>query len=201
MTTGRCACGIRHRPVSRCAPAGHTGGVHSVAFSPDGKTLVSAGDDRTLRLWDVATAGLARAPLRGHPGGVHSVAFSPDGKPSPPAAGTGCACGMPPPPASPAARPCKATRAVMSVGAGVVSIAFSPDGKALSPAATSRPCGYGTPPPASLACAALTATRTGVSSVAFSPDGKDARLRQPRRNPAAVGRRHRTASPDASERS
>jgi WD40 repeat protein len=35
---------------------GHTGEVHSVTFSYDGKTLVSGGQDRTIRLWDVARA-------------------------------------------------------------------------------------------------------------------------------------------------
>jgi len=32
---------------------GHLGTVNSVAFSPDGKTIVSGSDDGTLRLWDV----------------------------------------------------------------------------------------------------------------------------------------------------
>jgi WD40 repeat protein len=52
--------------------------ILAVTFSPDGKTLAS-GDDRWLRLWDVATAG-QRAVYTGHQGPITSIAFAPDGK-------------------------------------------------------------------------------------------------------------------------
>jgi len=52
--------------------------VWSVAFSPDGVTLASGGNDETVRLWDVST-DKERARLTGHAGAVRSVAFSPDG--------------------------------------------------------------------------------------------------------------------------
>ncbi|KAK1186431.1 trypsin-like peptidase domain-containing protein [Streptomyces sp. NBS 14/10] len=59
--------------------ADHTGPVNSLAYSPDGKTLATASDDKTVRLWDVDT-GKVRRILAGHTGPVRSVAFSPDGR-------------------------------------------------------------------------------------------------------------------------
>jgi WD40 repeat protein len=57
----------------------HKGGVNSVAFSADGKTLASAGDDGSVKLWDSASHRLI-ASLEQHKGRVLSVAFSADGK-------------------------------------------------------------------------------------------------------------------------
>jgi WD domain, G-beta repeat len=63
---------------------GHADWVSSVAFSPDGKTLLSGSHDGTLILWDVVTGRQLRS-IEGHrqhdrPFAVLSVAFSPDGK-------------------------------------------------------------------------------------------------------------------------
>jgi WD40 repeat protein len=58
---------------------GHSASVRSVAFSPNGKQVVSGSNNNTVRLWDAATGALQQT-LEGHSDSVSSVAFSPDGK-------------------------------------------------------------------------------------------------------------------------
>lgn len=54
--------------------------VSSIAFSPDGRIIASAGgDDGGIRLWDLVT-GMLKRTLKGHSRLVASVVFSPDGK-------------------------------------------------------------------------------------------------------------------------
>lgn len=57
---------------------GHTGSINKIMFSPDGRRIASASDDKTVRLWDVATGRLLRT-FTGHSGSVIAVAISPDG--------------------------------------------------------------------------------------------------------------------------
>jgi hypothetical protein len=58
---------------------GHTNGVYSVDFSPDGKRALSGSGDYTLKLWDVETGREIRT-FTGHSPWVYAVAFSSDGK-------------------------------------------------------------------------------------------------------------------------
>ncbi len=59
--------------------AGHTDTVTSAAFSPDGTLVVTASNDSTAKVWDVATGNEVHT-LAGHTDTVTSAAFSPDGK-------------------------------------------------------------------------------------------------------------------------
>jgi WD40 repeat protein len=57
---------------------GHAAWVWSVVVTPDGKRAASAGDDETIKLWDLAT-GAEEATLLGHIDAIHAIALSPDG--------------------------------------------------------------------------------------------------------------------------
>ena len=58
---------------------GHTYDVNSATFSPDGRYIVSASSDNTLKIWDTKKWECIKT-LEGHTSSVNSAAFSPDGR-------------------------------------------------------------------------------------------------------------------------
>ena len=150
-------------PKLRATLEGHNGGVHSVACSPDGKTVASGSADQTVKLWDVGT-GQQRASLLGHTGSVTSVAFSPDGKT--------LATGSYDRTVRLWSVATAKTQATLHGHANwVMSVAFSPDGETLatgSEDATVKLWDLRTKQER----ATLKGHTGPVRSVAFSPDGK-----------------------------
>jgi serine/threonine protein kinase/WD40 repeat protein len=59
--------------------AAHNGPVYSVSFSPDGRYVAAASEDKRASVWDVAT-GQPRFTLLGHTNEVNCIAYSPAGK-------------------------------------------------------------------------------------------------------------------------
>ncbi len=117
----------------------HRGPVDQVAFSPDGKTIVTGSHEGTARFWDVATGRPIGQPLV-HEAFITFLAFSPDGK----TVLTGSL--------DKTARLWDATTG-SPIGRAMVhqgqfsSASFSPDGKTVLTASTTRPPDSGMPGP------------------------------------------------------
>ena len=58
----------------------HTISVNTIAYSPNGKHIVSGSGDSTIRVWDTTTGETVAGPFQGHKNCVDSVAYSPNGK-------------------------------------------------------------------------------------------------------------------------
>ena len=69
----------KFEPPIKSSIGGGNPPVTTVAYSNDGKFLISGGAEGTVRIWDASTNAEVRA-LRGHTGWVTSAAFSPDGR-------------------------------------------------------------------------------------------------------------------------
>lgn len=62
-----------------CTFSGHSGLIDAVAFSPDGRFVVSGSWDYTIKIWDVVTKELLQT-LSEHSGWIKSIAITPDAK-------------------------------------------------------------------------------------------------------------------------
>jgi len=83
LAFGAIAC-ADEKPILTINPGGHTAMVRELIFTPDGRELISAGDDKVIRIWDVETGELNRT-LRGQIGAgpegkIFAAALSPDGR-------------------------------------------------------------------------------------------------------------------------
>jgi WD40 repeat protein len=161
------------QPRARRSLRGHAGWVWSVAFSPDGQTLATAGQDGTVVVW-VRRGGAweKKATLRGHRAAVRAVAFARGGR------------------LLATASDDRAVKLWQRAGAGwkeratltghgkrVVALAFSPDGKLLASASETWP--ERTPGEVKVwdvarrkQRASFTAHTGPIKDVLFTPDGK-----------------------------
>jgi|GEM_PF-2819559 len=142
---------------------GHSYGVYSVSFSPDGKFLASGSGDRTVKIWEVGSWELIKT-LEGHSDYVNGLSFSPDGK--------FLASGSD-----------DKTIKIWEVGSwkliktlkghssGVISVSFSPDGKFLASGSSDKTIKIW-----EVGSWGLVKTLEGhsdyVNGLSFSPDGK-----------------------------
>jgi WD40 repeat protein len=72
------------RPILRIEPQGHSDSILCMVFSPNGKELITTGQDKTIRIWDVAS-GTQKRVLRcligeGGAGSIISLAIDPKGR-------------------------------------------------------------------------------------------------------------------------
>ncbi|KIN97760.1 hypothetical protein M404DRAFT_159515, partial [Pisolithus tinctorius Marx 270] len=158
--------GLEDWPAVQLCLQGHNAGVNSVAFSPDGRKIVSGSDDDTVRVWDAERGVQIGSPLEGHTKSVTSVAFSPDGKRI--VSGSG----------DKSVRVWDAERGVQ-IGSPleghtdlVYSVAFSPDGKRIVSGSRDKTVRVWDAERGVQIGSPLEGHTKSVTSVAFSPDGK-----------------------------
>ena len=142
---------------------GHTSSVSNIVFNSDGSTLASTSNDRTIRLWDVAT-GTHIHTLTGHDSQVNSVAFSPNSS----TLASGDSGGK--------IRLWDVTTGQYRVTLeghrnSVTTVAFSPDGETLASGSSDRTIRLWNAT-TGLYKVTLEGHTDYVSSIAFSPDGK-----------------------------
>ncbi len=142
---------------------GHTDLVWSVAFSPNGQTLASGSQDRTIRLWNPNNGNLKRT-LMGHRDAINSVAFSPDGRTLASGSWDGTIRLWNP-------NDGNLKRTLTGHTDGILFVAFSPDGLMLASASGDQTIRLWNPNNGKH-IRTLTGHTNIVDAVAFSPEGR-----------------------------
>jgi WD40 repeat protein len=135
----------------------------AASWSPDGRHIVTASEDKTARIWNTETGDEVRA-LTGHEDKVYSAAFSPDGRRIATASEDKTARIWD-------AETGKMVRVLIGHGDKVYSAAFSPDGRLIATGSgdnTARIWNAET----GREMRVLAGHQQHVSCVAFSPDGR-----------------------------
>jgi eukaryotic-like serine/threonine-protein kinase len=142
---------------------GHSDGITSVAFSPDGQRIVTSSGDQTVKVWEAAS-GKELLTLKGHSARIRSVAFSPDGQ----RIVTGSQDGM--------AKVWEAASGkelltLKGHAVGIMSVVFSPDGQRIVTGSYDQTAKVWDAT-SGKELFTLKGHSDGIRSVAFSPDGQ-----------------------------
>jgi WD40 repeat protein/uncharacterized caspase-like protein len=141
----------------------HSGSsILTLSFSPDGQTIASGGDDKTIQLWDVGDGNLKQT-LTGHQAQVTSIVFSPDGK--------AIASGSDDKTIKLWRTDETLVTTIDGQDATIDALSFSPDGQILASAGSDRIISLWQVKDSSL-IKTLTGHLDRVTSLNFSPDGK-----------------------------